>query len=412
MIRKIITGILSLTAAICILAGCGRVSEETLVSEVSEDENVSADGVQQHLIGVVTYDFSDAEVAGFRNYLQNYISQCFPGVEFLYTDEVTSLEEEIEELHAMNDAGVEGILSFVTYDLYEAVNYCSENDIYYMMASGTISDKDFNKVSENEHFVGVIGPGNEMEYEAGRKLAGSFSHKTENNAYFVLSGGAYMGNEMHRLRTEGVLDKLQEDYGVKFAQTSQEIAESTEPTIVQAGDLTVCICPGFMNVSEHYQLAISSLKSGSYSAAMAVMAAGNFPEECETVHTDFGMIDSFTEENQFGFINGRLSYLAGKYSSIIGPSFVAMYNAVCGYADEFRDNGKAFSLQQGFWEASSLNEYIEKYSLASGIYVNAYNYNDLQSACKVYNPNASLEDLRKLTDAYSYEEASERRKAN
>ena len=109
MIRKIITGILSLTAAICILAGCGRVSEETLVSEVSEDENVSADGVQQHLIGVVTYDFSDAEVAGFRNYLQNYISQCFPGVEFLYTDEVTSLEEEIEELHAMNDAGVEGI---------------------------------------------------------------------------------------------------------------------------------------------------------------------------------------------------------------------------------------------------------------------------------------------------------------
>ena len=91
---------------------------------------------------------------------------------------------------------------------------------------------------------------------------------------------------------------------------------------------------------------------------------------------------------------------------------MAMYNAVCGYADEFRDNGKAFSLQQGFWEASSLNEYIEKYSLASGIYVNAYNYNDLQSACKVYNPNASMEDLRKLTDAYSFEAASERRKVN
>ena len=60
-------------------------------------------------------------------------------MEFLYTDEVTSLEEETEELHAMKDAGVEGILSFVTYDLEEAVNYCSENDIYYMMASGTIS---------------------------------------------------------------------------------------------------------------------------------------------------------------------------------------------------------------------------------------------------------------------------------
>ena len=106
MIKKTITHILILAAAICILAGCGRVSEESYVSEVSENETASVDGVQEHLIGVVTYDFSDAEVVGFRNYLQNYISQCFPGVEFLYTDEVTSLEEETEELHAMKDAGV------------------------------------------------------------------------------------------------------------------------------------------------------------------------------------------------------------------------------------------------------------------------------------------------------------------
>ena len=79
--------------------------------------------------------------------------------------------------------------------------------------------------------------------------------------------------------------------------------------------------------------------------------------------------------------------------------------------------GIIFDVDGTLWDscavvADSWNEYLEKYSLASGIYVNAYNYNDLQSACKVYNSNASLEDLRKLTDAYSFEAASERRKMN
>ena len=409
--KKIRTFILILGIVVCILSGCGKSTGNHDASEKSTEEERTVEP-ENHLIGVVTYDFSDEEVIGFRNYLENYITQCFPGVDFLYTNAVTSPEEETVSLQTLKEAGVEGILSFISYDIKGAVDYCSENGIYYMMDSGTISQEEFNKVEENPYFVGVIGPGNEMEYQAGKNMAHNLIQKKEGDKYFVLSGGAYFGNEMHLLRTIAVLDQLQEEYGVTFASGSRELAQSPEPVVVKEGKLTVCICPGFMNVKEQLDRAVSALKENDYSMVMAVMASENMMEYCWEDQIDFGMIDCFSEENQQHFLKGELSYLAGKYSSMIGPSFVAMYNALCGYADEFRVDGKAFSLTQGFWEASSQEEYLEKYALASGIYVNAYNYDDLYSVCKIYHPEATMEDLEKLTGAYTFEEAAKRRKTN
>ena len=102
-------------------------------------------------------------------------------------------------------------------------------------------------------------------------------------------------------------------------------------------------------------------------------------------------------------------FRSGKFSSIIGPSFAAMYNAITGYAEEFRENGKAFSLTQGYWTAKNAEDYNEKYALATGIYLNAYNYEDLGSVMKTYDETASLEKLKALVEAYSYEDAKARR---
>lgn len=62
-----------------------------------------------------------------------------------------------------------------------------------------------------------------------------------------------------------------------------------------------------------------------------------------------GTVDCYTETNGELFKNGNLKYLCGKYESIIGPAFAAMYNAVTGYSEDFREDGKAFAIQQGFW---------------------------------------------------------------
>ena len=41
--------------------------------------------------------------------------------------------------------------------------------------------------------------------------------------------------------------------------------------------------------------------------------------------------------------------------------------------------------------------------------INAYNYEDLYAVCKLYDPDATLEKLKTLAEAYSYEDVLARR---
>ena len=94
---------------------------------------------------------------------------------------------------------------------------------------------------------------------------------------------------------------------------------------------------------------------------------------------------------------------------MIGPSFAAMYNAVTGYGEEFREDGRAFKMTQGYWISKDRKEYDDQYALATGIYVNAYNYEDLCSVMKGYDEKASFEKLKALTEAYTRKDAQARR---
>ena len=64
---------------------------------------------------------------------------------------------------------------------------------------------------------------------------------------------------------------------------------------------------------------------------------------------------------------------------------------------------------QNFWASDSAADFDEKYQLASSVTSPAYNYEDLQSVCKAYNPAATFEDFKKLAEADSYEDALKRR---
>ncbi len=140
-------------------------------------------------------------------------------------------------------------------------------------------------------------------------------------------------------------------------------------------------------------------------------------ESCQVIADSFkeahvAIVDCFSEQNLEHFNNGRLDYVTGKYGSIVGPAFAAMYNAVTGHADQFRDNGRAFKMEQGFWTASSKEEFEEKYMVAASLEIQAYNYDDLRNVTIEYNENATLDDLKALTKAYTYEDVCERRGLN
>lgn len=383
-----------LLAAVLIfcIGSCGNTSSKTTV----------------HKIGVAVYDVADDEVVAFREYLKGYIEECFPEVEFYYSYAIRSEEDEMKFLEEACKEGVEGIMSFISYDLSKEVEYCESKGVYYMMASGTVSEKQYISVAENPYFVGVVGPGSEIERQAGADMADYFIHEMDGNSYILFTGGASSGNEMHYDRSVGALEIFEKNFG-DLGQSPEELAVSEEPVKLPLGDVTLTIFPGYTTREETYRAAVEALNSTKYDFALSMFSMYSMVEDLTAAGVKQGVVDCYSMTNKDLFADGTLCYVAGKFSSVIGPSFAAMYNAITGHAEEFRQDGKAFQLTQGYWTSENGKDYNDKYALATGIYVNAYNYEDLGSVMKVYDETASFEKLKALTEAYTYEDAQARR---
>ncbi|MCI7100140.1 MAG: hypothetical protein MR966_14800 [Lachnospiraceae bacterium] len=362
------------------------------------------------IIAVATYDRQDPEVRAFQNYYENYISECFP-VDFLYPGSISSAEDEADFVDRVITAGAKGIISFITYDLESTLETCEKSGVYYMMGSGSIPKEDFEKVKTNPYFLGVIGPSEEMEQNAGADMTSFFMKKQAEadtpSGYLVLSGGTKYNNSMHTYRTEAMLETL----GFSPAQ-----AAVTEPAVLENENGKVCIIPGYPQEEAAVSALKEQLNTGEYSVILSCCTVVNLldtiKEARETTGIDIqtGTVDCFTSENLDAVHDGLLQYVTGKYSSLLGPSFAVMYNAVTGHADLYRnEDGTAFSIAQGFWTADSPEAYEELYGLTTGIYVNAYNADDLSKVINEITPDADMEDLIHLAEAYSIEDVKARR---
>lgn len=384
--KRILTAVLCVMLLLGLIACAAPKTEET----------------KTHTIGVLTYSLTDGETAAFREYLEGYIAPSFEDVDFLYSDNVTSPELELQSIDAMAQAGVEGILSFISFDLTKEVSLCAEKGIYYLMASGTVDEEAFAENAANPYFLGVIGPGTQMEYHAGFDMAAHFA-AADCKEFLILSGGSALGNAMHLQRCAGMWDALQTYAGdtcpVNFASV-------TAPTEVTLGQLRVQILPGYYD--DALITAVSdTCASRNIDCVLSVMLVEPVADCLGGAKA--GAVDCYDAQNSTLFQSGLLHYLTGKYESIIAPSFAVMYNAVTGFAADFRDAGNAFVITQGFWVSDSREDFLEKYALSSGIALNAYSIDDLLQVLKQHNPRADLQDIQDLASHYDFPSALARR---
>ncbi len=382
------------------MAACGG-------TQTSPDTRPTPTDTTLHKIGVIVYNTGDEEVIGFREYLQGYIKSNFEMVDFLYSDSIQSREQELEFIRDACEQGVEGFLSFLSYDLEAEVSLCAENHSYYLLASGTVSDLAFDAVASNPWFLGMFGPGQPFEFQAGVEMARFFINEHVGNRYFILSGGAGMGNEMHYQRTLGILDTLSAAYGVSFPQSRQDLANSTEPVTVANEKITLTICPGYVSREEYLEKAEETYASGGYDAVLSVLPPAGMVNAIGK--TPMGVVDSYNTRNLQLVTDGTLRFVVGKYSSMVGPAFALMLNAVTGHAEAFREKGKAIKVTQGFWVSDSEEDYLEKYALSASAAMNAYNFDDLSRVIRIYNPEANLNGLVSLAEACSYRSVQARR---
>ena len=75
-----------------------------------------------------------------------------------------------------------------------------------------------------------------------------------------------------------------------------------------------------------------------------------------------------------------------------------MKNALEGFAEDYREDGSAFRLQQSFWTADSVDEFNKQYVLSIGMYDNTYSVEDMMGVLKSYAPETNFEEFQKFTE--------------
>lgn len=372
--KKRMTKLISLIAAgvltIGMFAGCGAKEEnatasEPAAAETSEENNADeakTDG-KKIKIGVLVADVSGEEAQGFRSYYENYIANNY-NVKFNYTDALASAEDEKSAIEKFASQGCDAIISLSSSDRAMQIETCEKYGVYYAIASGVLDDEQFNTYKGYEHFVCQIGPSNETEFLAGKEMGEFFKNKGVKN---VAMYGAFIPNPMHVYRAAGVIVGLGDTYGGTDdmnAIIGQIFGDQGIDVTKVAGDVElVAYLQGYGDTTtDELNAAIQKNPEAFISVGMATTF---FTQPLNEAGIEFSDIDSFTSMNGNAINEGKLTYLAGKYSSSIGPVFALIENAVNG--NVIRDaEGNAVSISQNYLVATDIATFDQYFVTDNG----------------------------------------------
>lgn len=354
------------------LTGCGSDGEKTDSTASQTEDSAQTDDTADEgktdegktvKIGVLVADVSGEEALGFRSYYENYIADNY-NVEFSYTDALESAEAEKAAIEKFAAQGYEAVISLSSSDRAMQIETCEELGVYYAIASGVLDESQYENYKGNQYFVGQVGPSNQTEYEAGQEMGAYFK---EQGIKKVALYGAFIPNPMHVYRTAGVIVGLGDTYGGASdmdAIAGQIFQDQSVDLTKVAGDVEIAAyLQGYGDTTtDELNAAIQKEPEVFISVGMATTF---FAQPLNEAGIAFSDIDSFTEMNSSSIKDGKLVYLAGKYSSSIGPVFALVMNAVNG--NVIRDpEGNAVSFSQGYLVATDGEAFDQYYVSDNG----------------------------------------------
>ena len=333
---------------------------------------------------------------------------------------------EIAFIRAMKLQGVKGIISFYGQDIQKIVEACDEEEMYYVLGSGSISDEDYEKVKNSFYFLGSVGPDAKADYEAGYNMADYFAD-ADTSSYIVLTGGASVGNYMHLQRSIGVLEGLAEKEGLSYSEDVEKLAASEETTVVDSGkdDISITICPGYMTTPKGINNLKHAFVDGNYDAVLCtfnvdeIMKTITSKEEEQNSNIKVGTVDCFSQENhdavnsEDSFENPKIDYVAGRMCihGRAGADLLILQDAHARHIlrrIQMMQIPIQVRLYQGFWSASDKDTFNELYGYTQDIYENAYSCADLMEVSEAYTTDTTPDKLKVLTEAYKVEDAEKR----
>lgn len=415
MKKKLLSLVLAATM-IFSLAACGGgtdketndtpVEDSAATDDAADEEKTELDMSETVKMGVLVSDTTTAEALAFRSYYTEYIQEQY-NVEFVYSDELKDAAAEKSAIDTFITNNCKAVISFSSFDRAAQLTQCAGAGVYYAVATGTLTAEEYEAVKTNEFYIGAIGPSLEVEYQAGYDMAKYYLDQGKKN--FAIFGGAIpYYTEMHIYRAAGMLTAMCEASGGAYegVSTKEEIiGKIFEQGAVTPGEIGDVVISGYVGGYDMDDAWFA--KCGEMAATPGlevILAVGNGSDFFGTAAAGsdiaIASVDAYAESYGEHMAAGMLDYLAGKFSASIGPIFAATYSAVLGAP--IRDaEGNALALDQGYWVATSAEEFETFYSVDSSLESPAYDKAKLDTLI-----GADYDTFADFVSQYTFEEIS------
>lgn len=416
--RKFLAVLMCMTVTVSmLLTGCGNTSEETnktqgtdsAVAESTSEANAEVPALDMEKtvkMGILVSDATSAEALAFRTYYTDYIQNQY-NVELIYSDELVDAAGETSAIDTFITNNCKAIISFSSFDRAAQIEQCEEAGVYYAVATGTLTDEEYETYKGYEHYVGAIGPSLEVEYETGYDMAKHYLDQGKTN--FAIFGGAIpYYTEMHIYRAAGMLAAMVEAGGDganyqgatdKDAIIGQIFADGG----ITTGDIGSIHLVGYVGGYDMDDAWFGKCAQMAQTPGLEViLAVGNGSDFFGTAVTGtdvkIASVDAYASSYGDAMEVGMLDYLAGKFSASIGPVFIATYRAALGSPVRTED-GNALALSQGYWVADSAEQFRKYYAVDSSTEAPAYTKDMLDPLL-----TADYATFEEFVNKYSFEE--------
>ena len=359
-------------------------------------------------IGVLVADATGAEALAFRAYYEQYIAREY-NVEFIYSEELNTADAEKNAIDNFIVNNCKAVISFSSVDRPAQIEQCDAAGIYYAVATGTLTDEEYDEFKDCEYYVGAIGPSLNTEFQVGYDMAAYYINQGVTK--FGMFGGAVpYRTDMHIYRAAGMLAAMIDMGGEGAAYQGV-----TDPGAV----IGMIYGSGTVETGAIGSLELAAYVGGydfddAWFGKLAQMAGTEGIEAILTVgsgvdvlgsfvagsNVKLATVDSFTAAMGEAMNSGIIDYVAGKFATSIGPIFVATLNAVNG--QPIRDaEGNALALDQGYWVATNAEQFAQYYAVDSSSEDPAYSKTILDT----YVPaGVSYDDFAAFVAQYSFDE--------
>lgn len=357
-------------------------------------------------MGILVSDATSAEALAFRNYYTEYIQKQY-NVELIYSDELTDAAGETSAIDTFITNNCQVIISFSSFDRAAQIEQCEEAGVYYAVATGTLTEEEYEIYKTYEYYVGAIGPSLDVEFETGYNMAKHYLDQGKTN--FAIFGGAIpYYTEMHIYRAAGMLTAMVEAGGEganykgatdKMSIIGQIFADG-EVTTGEIGNINVSGYVGGYDMDDAWFGKCAQMAQTP--GLEVILAVGNgsdfFGTAASGTDVLIASVDAYASSYGEAMDAGMLDYLAGKFSASIGPVFIASYRAALG-SPVRNSEGNALALSQGYWIATSAEEFNTFYAVDSSVDSPAYTKELLDTLL-----TADYAAFEKFVGQYSFEE--------